>query len=73
MTEPAYDLIIRGGRVATATDVFEADVAITGETSLLLAAGWDQPSATSMHAASSCCPVASTATATSSSFPPPAS
>jgi dihydropyrimidinase len=32
MTEPAYDLIIRGGRVATATDVFEADVAINGET-----------------------------------------
>src|SRR6201991_2666194 len=32
MTEPAYDLIIRGGRVATATDTFEADVAISGET-----------------------------------------
>src|SRR6201997_1479768 len=31
MTEPAYDLIIRGGRVATTTDVFEADVAIAGE------------------------------------------
>src|SRR5262245_35106275 len=31
MTEPAYDLIIRGGRVATATDTFDADVAITGE------------------------------------------
>lgn len=32
MTEPAYDLIIRGGRVATATDMFEADVAVSGET-----------------------------------------
>jgi dihydropyrimidinase len=32
MTEPAYDLIIRGGRVATAADVFEADVAVSGET-----------------------------------------
>ncbi|MEY9108985.1 dihydroorotase-like cyclic amidohydrolase [Bradyrhizobium yuanmingense] len=32
MTEPAYDLIIRGGHVATTTDVFEADVAISGET-----------------------------------------
>jgi dihydropyrimidinase len=32
MTEPAYDMIIRGARVATATDVFEADVAISGET-----------------------------------------
>src|SRR5882762_5115281 len=32
MTEPVYDLIIRGGRVATASDVFEADVAVTGET-----------------------------------------
>src|SRR5437667_3272379 len=31
MTEPAYDLLIRGGRVATASDVFEADVAISGE------------------------------------------
>jgi dihydropyrimidinase len=31
MTEPAYDLMIRGGRVATASDVFEADIAITGE------------------------------------------
>jgi len=32
MTEPTYDLIIRGGRVATTTDVFEADVALSGET-----------------------------------------
>ena len=32
MTEPAYDIVIRGGRVATACDVFEADVAIAGET-----------------------------------------
>src|SRR6202047_4999850 len=32
MPEPAYDLLIRGGRVATASDVFEADVAISGET-----------------------------------------
>src|SRR5476649_504818 len=32
MTEPAYDLLIRGGTVATASDVFEADIAITGET-----------------------------------------
>src|SRR6201993_1025543 len=32
MTEPAYDLIIRGGRVATTTDTFEADVAIASET-----------------------------------------
>ncbi|OCK53563.1 dihydropyrimidinase [Bradyrhizobium sp. LMTR 3] len=31
MTEPAYDLMIRGGRVATATDGFEADVAVSGE------------------------------------------
>jgi dihydropyrimidinase len=31
MTEPAYDLVIRGGRVATASDVFDADVGIAGE------------------------------------------
>jgi dihydropyrimidinase len=31
MTEAVYDVVIRGGRVATATDTFEADVAITGE------------------------------------------
>jgi dihydropyrimidinase len=32
MTGPAYDIVIRNGRVATASDVFEADIAITGET-----------------------------------------
>jgi len=32
MTEPLYDLVIRGGRVATASDVFDADVGIVGET-----------------------------------------
>jgi dihydropyrimidinase len=32
MTQPAYDVVIRNGRVATASDVFEADVAIVGET-----------------------------------------
>jgi dihydropyrimidinase len=32
MAEPAYDLVIRSGRVATVSDVFEADVGITGET-----------------------------------------
>src|SRR3981189_2222389 len=31
-TEPPYALVIRGGRVATTSDVFEADVAIVGET-----------------------------------------
>src|ERR1700712_6078884 len=31
MTEPAYDTVIRGGRVATVSDVFEADVGIVGE------------------------------------------
>src|SRR6201996_3840594 len=31
MTEPAYDLVIRGGRVATASDVFDADIGISGE------------------------------------------
>src|SRR5258708_23041689 len=32
MTEPAKDIVIVGGREATASDVFEADVGITGET-----------------------------------------
>src|SRR5580692_5777685 len=41
MTEPAYDLVIRNGRVATASDVFEADVAITGE--VIVAVGRDLP------------------------------
>ena len=31
MSEPAYDLVIRGGTVATASDVMEADVAVAGE------------------------------------------
>lgn len=39
MTEPAYDLIIRGGRVATTTDVFEADVAVTGESIVAIGRG----------------------------------
>ena len=38
MTEPAYDLVIRGGRVATMSDVFEADVAVSGET--IVARSW---------------------------------
>src|SRR5215472_8664137 len=32
MTEAAYDLVIRGGRIATASDTFDADVGISGET-----------------------------------------
>ncbi|MEZ5905983.1 MAG: hypothetical protein R3C69_13110 [Geminicoccaceae bacterium] len=31
------DLVIKGGRVATATDVFEADIGITGETVVAIA------------------------------------
>src|SRR5258708_32892711 len=31
MTETVYALVIRGGRVAAVSDVFEADVAISGE------------------------------------------
>ena len=31
MTEPIYDLLISGGRVTTASDVFDADVGILGE------------------------------------------
>src|SRR5215813_6773842 len=39
MTESVYDLIIRGGRVATTTDTFEADIAITGETIIAIGRG----------------------------------
>ncbi len=39
MAEPSYDLVIRGGRVATASDVFEADVGIVGETVSAVARG----------------------------------
>src|ERR1700693_4210511 len=39
MTEPAYDLLIRGGRVATVSDLFEADVAISGETIVAIRRG----------------------------------
>jgi dihydropyrimidinase len=42
MTEPAYDLVIRNGRVATASDVFEADVAISGETVVAIGRGLPQ-------------------------------
>ena len=41
MTEPAYDLVIRNGRVATVSDVFEADIAVTGE--VIVAVGRDLP------------------------------
>src|ERR1700719_1089916 len=39
MTEPAYDLVVRDGRVATVSDVFEADVAISGETIVAIGRG----------------------------------
>jgi dihydropyrimidinase len=32
MSQPTYDLVIRGGTVATATDIFKSDVGIVGET-----------------------------------------
>ena len=32
MSDPIYDCVIRGGTVATATETFKADVAISGET-----------------------------------------
>lgn len=38
---PAYDLVIRGGTVATASDVFRADVAVRGDT--IAALGLDLP------------------------------
>ncbi|HYF57087.1 MAG TPA: dihydropyrimidinase, partial [Salinarimonas sp.] len=41
MTQPAYDLVIRGGTVATASETFEADVAVLGET--IVAVGRDLP------------------------------
>ena len=32
MSEPIYDVVVRGGTVATATDTFQADIGITGGT-----------------------------------------
>lgn len=32
MSDPIYDVVLRGGTVATATDIFQADVAVRGET-----------------------------------------
>ena len=52
MTEPAYDLVIRGGRVATASEVFEADVAISGEA--IAATGRPTSRSGTQTAASSC-------------------
>jgi dihydropyrimidinase len=42
MTVPLYDLVIRGGRVATASDVFDADVGILGETIAAIGRGLTQ-------------------------------
>ena len=39
MTESVHDLMIRGGRVATASDVFEADVAVSGDTIVAVGRG----------------------------------
>src|SRR3984893_3578753 len=39
MTEPAYDLLIRGGRGATVSDAFEAGVAISGGTIVAIGRG----------------------------------
>ncbi|MES2031298.1 MAG: dihydropyrimidinase [Pseudomonadota bacterium] len=36
MSDPVYDLVIRGGTVATSSDVFAADVGIAGETIVAL-------------------------------------
>ena len=73
MTEPAYDLVIRGGRVATASDVFEADVAVAGETIARHRPHLPAGGARSTRTASWFCLEASTATPISSNFRPPAS
>lgn len=39
MTAPLYDLVIRGGDVGTATDVFAADIGVVGETIVALGRG----------------------------------
>jgi dihydropyrimidinase len=39
LSVPVYDLVIRGGTVATSSDVFAADVGITGETIVALGSG----------------------------------
>ena len=74
MIEPAYDIVIRGGRVATATDVFEADVAVAGETVAAVGRGLPVGKRESdARAANWFCPAASTATPISNSFRPRAS
>ena len=39
MSEPVYDIVIRGGTVATAADVMKADVAIAGEAIVAIGRG----------------------------------
>lgn len=41
MTGPGFDLVIRGGTIVTATDAFQADLGISGET--IVAIGGDLP------------------------------
>ncbi len=69
----AYDLVIRGGRVATTSDVFEADIGITGESIAAVGRQLPAASARSTHAASWFCPAASTATPISNNSRPAAS
>ena len=56
-----FDLVIRDARIATAADVFDADIGVKDGTIAALARGRSTP-----RAAGSC-PVASTAIATSTS------
>ena len=65
---PEYDLVIRGGTVATATGRLPADVAIRGERIAAIGQGLPAGSAEiDATGPAACCPAGSTATATSSS------
>ena len=62
-----FDLVVRGGEIATAVDVFHADIGVRGGCIAALAQGLPGESARSTRAASSCCPAASTPIAISTS------
>jgi hypothetical protein len=71
MSSGRYDIVVRGGTVATASDVFRADVGIRGETIAAIASTCPPARGRSTLRASSFYPAASIPTPMSSSSPRP--
>jgi dihydropyrimidinase len=56
MSDPIYDVVLRGGTVATATDIFQADVAVRGETVAALGTNLPQGRSANLPSLKMVCP-----------------